>query len=91
MTQLTGRARELRNKYQNEYRRTHKEAIKKYMVTYWEKKAGIAPGVPEVDTESTESILTNEVNALRCQGLSQRKIAEQLCISVGYVNKLLNK
>jgi len=88
---ISKEARELRNAYQRAYRRKHPEKLKNYQIAYWEKKAGVAPGVPEVDTESTESILTNEVNALRCQGMSQRKIAEQLCISVGYVNKLLNK
>ncbi len=72
---LSEKARQLRNEYQRQYRRKNPDLIKKHNAAYWEKKADPVRFM---------------VRKLRDKGLSQREIAEQLNISLGSVNAILN-
>jgi DNA-binding CsgD family transcriptional regulator len=75
---LSDKARELRNAAQREWKRKNPDKVRQYQINYWERKAAgysIADRARELSTE----------------GLTQREIAEQLNISVGTVNKYLNK
>lgn len=78
MSELSEAAKQARNDYQSEYRRKHPEKLKQYMARYWEKKA---------------EQITPEARArdLSSRGYTQRQIATLLNISLGTVNKLLNK
>lgn len=78
MEELSEAARQARNDYQREYRRKHPEKQKEYMKRYWEKKA--EQYTPE-----------ERARELSQQGYTQRQIATLLNISLGTVNKLLNK
>ena len=78
MKNLSEKARELRNAYQSEYRRKNPDKIRKYNVDYWERKAA-----------SYSPIM--KAKELHENGYTQREIAEQLNISLGTVNKYLNK
>jgi DNA-binding NarL/FixJ family response regulator len=73
--ELSDRARELRNAAARKYRKEHPEKIREYNRLYWEKKADPV-GV--------------SVRKLSAKGMSQRQIAEQLNISLGTVNAILN-
>jgi len=78
MGTLSEQARQIRNAYQREYRRRNPEKLKRYMIEYWERKA---------------ALYTTEERAkdLSSQGYTQREISTLLKISLGAVNKLLNK
>lgn len=76
--ELSDKARELRNGYQRQWIRKHPEKVKQYFTTYWERKA--AAYTPEV-----------RARELHAQGYTQRQIAEELNISLGTVNNILNK
>jgi len=73
--ELSEQARRLRNEYQRQYRKKNPDKLKEYNRRYWERKA---------DPVGTK------VRQLSKQGLSQRAIAEQLNISLGAVNAILN-
>ena len=73
--ELTDKAREARNRYQRIYRLKNPDKIRKYNAQYWERKA-----------DPTGA----KVRQLSKQGLSQRKIAELLGVSVGTVNRWLH-
>lgn len=75
---LSDKARQLRNEAQKEWRAKNPDKIRQYNITYWEKKA-------------KEYSIEMQIRDLRAEGLSQRQIAERLNISVGTVNKYLNK
>lgn len=74
--ELSDKAKELRNQYQREWKRKNPEKVKRYFLTYWEKKA--AQITPE-----------QQARELHEQGYTQRQIAEALSISLGTVNKYL--
>jgi len=76
--ELSERARQLRNQYQRRYRLKNPDKIQEYNRRYWEKKA------QQITPEQ-------EARELKAQGWTQREIAEQLDISLGSVNKYLNK
>ena len=76
--ELSEKARELRNRYAREYRQKHPEKIREYNRRHWEKKAN----------NYTPEIRARE---MRDQGYTQREIAEDLNISLGSVNRILNK
>lgn len=78
MKQLSEQARKMRNAYAREYRQKNPEKIKEYSRRHWEKKAA----------SYTVAMRAKELQA---QGYTQRQIAEQLNISLGAVNKYLNK
>lgn len=73
---LSEQARQLRNQYQRQYRRKNPEKLRQYNARYWEKRA---------------DPVRAKVRQLSAKGLSQRAIAEQLNISLGTVNTILNK
>ena len=75
--ELSERARELRNAYQQKWRRKNANKMKQYAANYWEKKAA-------------SYSMANEAMELSQAGFTQRQIAVQLNISVGTVNKILN-
>ena len=97
MKALSEKAKALKNAYQRQYRNNHPEKkaqntvyhiawrkqhpdkIKQYALNYWEKKASIF------------SIQDQEAKKLSNQGFTQREIARELNISLGKVNKILNK
>ena len=74
--ELSEKARQLRNEYQRQWKAKNPDKIREYNRRFWERKAA----EPE-----------NEVMELHRQGLTQRQIAHRLNISVGKVNRLLNK
>ena len=76
--ELSDKAKELRNAYQNKWRRNNPDKQKQYAANYWEKKAA-------------GYSIVSEAKELSHQGLTQRQIAEQLNISIGTVNAYLNK
>ena len=76
--ELSEKAKEMRNKYAREYRQKHPEKLRLYNIRYWEKKA----------TSYTPELQARE---LHNKGYTQRAIAEELSISLGTVNKYLNK
>lgn len=78
MAELSEAAKQARNDYQREYRRKHPEKLKQYMNRYWEKKA--EQYTPEAKARELSS-----------QGYTQRQIADLLNISLGAVNKYVNK
>jgi DNA-binding NarL/FixJ family response regulator len=73
--ELSDKARQLRNQYQRQWKRKHPEKIRQYFKNYWEGKA---------------DPIGTKVRKVSRQGLCQRKIAEQLNISLGTVNAILN-
>jgi len=73
---ITDEARKIRNDYQRAYRLRNPERVKQNNIAYWERKA---------DPTGTK------VRKLSKQGLSQRQIADQLNLSLGSVNAILNK
>jgi len=72
---ISDEAREFRNEYQRKWRRNNPEKLKQHLINYWERKA-----------DPTGA----KVRKLSRQGLSQGAIAEQLNISLGTVNNILN-
>jgi predicted RNA-binding Zn-ribbon protein involved in translation (DUF1610 family) len=46
MTELSDKAREIKNAYQREWRRKNPERLKKHMADYWERKAAKASAGP---------------------------------------------
>ena len=74
--ELSEQAKKARNDYQREYRRKHPGKQREYMNRYWERKA---------DPVGTKARQLSEA------GMSQRDIAEQLNISLGTVNNILNR
>jgi DNA-binding NarL/FixJ family response regulator len=75
--ELSEKARELKNDYQRIWRQKNREKIRQAAIRYWNKKA--------------DSFNPAEAaKELSHQGFTQRQIAEQLNISVGTVNKILN-
>ncbi len=76
--ELSKKARELRNKYQRDYRVKHPEKIRQYFKTYWEKRA--ANYTPDLRAKE-----------LKEQGWTQRQIADELGVSAATVNTILNK
>lgn len=75
---ISNEAKEVRNAYQRAWRKRNPEKLKEYMNTYWERKA--AAYTPEVRAKE-----------LHKQGYTQREIADALNISLGSVNRILNK
>ncbi len=78
MGNISESAKKLRNAYQNNWRRNNPEKVKKYAANYWERKA------------ASYSIV-DHAKSLKTQGMTQREIAKQLNVSIGTVNKYLNK
>ena len=78
MSELSEAAKQARNDYQREYRRKHPEKLKQYMARYWEKKA------EQITPEARARELSQ-------RGYTQRQIADLLNISVGAVNKYVNR
>jgi len=78
MNELSEQARQARNNYQSEYRRKHPEKLREYTRRHWEKKA--EQYTPEARARDLSS-----------QGYTQRQIADLLNISLGAVNKYVNK
>ncbi|HQO43895.1 MAG TPA: winged helix-turn-helix transcriptional regulator [Bacillota bacterium] len=78
MNELSEQARQARNNYQREYRRKHPEKLREYTRRHWEKKA--EQYTPEARARDLSS-----------QGYTQRQIADLLNISLGAVNKYVNK
>jgi len=76
--ELSHKAKELRNKYQREWKRKNSEKVKQYFKTYWEKK-------------SASYSIADQAKDLHLQGYTQREIAAEMGISIGSVNKYLNK
>ena len=72
---LSEQARQLRNEMMRKYRKAHRDQIREYNRRYWERKADPVGA---------------KVRQLSKAGLSQRQIAEQLNISLGAVNAILN-
>ena len=77
MKNLSQKAKELRNAYMREWKKNNPEKLKQYNINYWERKA------------EAYSIIQKAKDLSR-QGLSQRKIAEALNVSVGTINRYLN-
>lgn len=75
--ELSNKARQARNAYAREYRKKNRDKIREYNRRYWEKQAG--------------NELPEQARKLYNQGYSQREIAEVLDLSLGTVNRLLNK
>ncbi len=78
MENISESAKKLRNAYQNNWRRKNPEKVKMYADNYWERKA------------ASYSIV-DHAKSLKAQGMTQREIAKQLNVSIGTVNKYLNK
>ena len=76
MEQLSDKAKAMKNAYNREWRRNNPDKIKEYHRRYWEKQAAAYP--PEM-----------QIKELQAQGYTQRQIADELCISLGTVNKYL--
>lgn len=75
---ISDEAKELRNAYQKAWRKRNPEKMKEYMNSYWERKA--AAYTPEVRARELHEL-----------GYTQREIADALNMSLGSVNKILNK
>ena len=74
-----------RRRYQRQWREKNPDKNREYQRTFWERKA-------EIYSAEQKSIdLKAETQKLRTNGLTQREIAKQLNISVGSVNKYLNR
>ncbi len=78
MAELSETARQARNDYQREYRRKHPGKLREYNNRYWERKA------EQYTPEARARDLSN-------RGYTQRQIADLLNISLGAVNKYVNK
>jgi len=78
--ELTTAAKLVRNAYQRQYRRNNPDKIKRYNTNYWERQAKRELNDPGF-----------KVKQFARQGYTQREIAENLNISLGSVNKYLNK
>ena len=72
-------ARKARNKYQRTYRKENPDKVRQYNNTFWERRA-----------ERELNDIAFQVKQLAKAGLTQRAIAEQLNVSLGQVNRLLN-
>ena len=77
MSELTEKARLLKNAYCKQWRDANPDRIRKYTKTYWEKQAA-------------KYSIADEVRKLSEAGSTQREIAEKLNISLGSVNKIMN-
>ena len=77
MEKLSQKAKDLRNESMRIWRKNNPEKIRQYNISYWERKA-----------ESYSVIM--KVKDLSKQGFNQRKIAKELNISLGTVNRYLN-
>jgi len=75
MSELSEKARKLKNAYIRQWRLKNPDKVRQYTKTYWERQA---------------DPIGAEVRKLSQQGLSQRQIAERLNISLGTTNKMLN-
>jgi DNA-binding NarL/FixJ family response regulator len=76
--EISEKARELKNAYMREWKRKNPDKVRKHIKDYWERKA--ASYTPEVSAKEMYS-----------QGYTQREIATMLGVSVGTVNKYVNK
>ena len=76
---LSPEAKAAKAAYQNEWRKRNPEKAKRYIETYWERKAA------EMNSPKVKA------RELYAKGYTQRQIAEALEISVGTVNAYLNK
>ncbi len=79
--ELSEKARKLRNEYQRKWKARNPDKIREYDRRYWEKKAA---------NEQNERP-DEQIKKLHRQGLTQRQIAQRLNISVGKVNKIMNR
>lgn len=77
MKNLSEQSKKLRNEYCRKYRQRNRDKVRQYNINYWEKK--VRKGSP-----------ADQVKNLSSQGMTQRKIATELGISLGLVNKYLN-
>jgi len=78
MKKISAAARKARNLYQNNWRKNNPEKVKQYVDDYWERKA--ASYTPE-----------QQARDLRATGMTQRDIAARLHLSLGAVNKYVNR
>jgi len=76
---LSPEARAAKCAYQKAWARRNPEKIQQYMTNYWERKAA-EMNSPEI-----------KARELSTKGYTQRQIAEELGISLGAVNAILNK
>lgn len=78
MDELSTKAKNLRNAYQSNWRKKNPDKVKRYADNYWERKAA-------------SYNIVDHAMSLKAQGMTQREIAKQLNVSIGTVNKYLNK
>ena len=78
MENLSTEAKELRNAYLRDWRKKNPDKVKKQADEYWERKAA-------------KYSIEQKAKVLQAKGMTQREIAEKLNISLGSVNKYLNK
>jgi hypothetical protein len=76
--ELSDKARQLKNQYAREYKRKHPEKVREYMRRYWERRA----------SQLSDPVF--QVKVLHDDGYTQREIAQQLDLSLGFVNKAVN-
>jgi DNA invertase Pin-like site-specific DNA recombinase len=78
MENLSQKALEARREYNRQWRKNNPVKVLKHVSDYWERKAAAIT-------------IEQQAKQLRELGLSQRKIAIRLNISLGAVNKYLNQ
>ncbi len=78
MDNLSQKAIEARRAYNNEYRRRNPEKTAQYRVSFWERKAA-------------SYTIDQKAKDLQAEGYTQREISTLLKISLGAVNKCVNK
>ena len=80
MKPMTAKGRQAKNQYQKDWRKRNPGKSSEYTNRYWDNR---------ILREESDPVY--RAKNLSKQGLSQREIAKEMNVSVGYVNRLLHK
>ncbi|MBQ1371592.1 MAG: hypothetical protein IIY70_01550 [Oscillospiraceae bacterium] len=76
--EMTKEAQEARREYQREWRRTHKDNVRKHNQTYWEKKAREATAAAATSGKDPEELTENQSSGNGYGGLTDDQLIELL-------------